>query len=1599
MIIVLVMVVLLTVLMLAYLLNSAADRRLSNSSLNQTITDQLARSASDIIIGDLKQEIASSAASTSTTIVSGSVTNTIYFPTLTGTGANQNYAGMLPMTNSAASATIPNLVRISVRNDPIAAPGVVSRASAASSSTASLNGRSVSSTKWNAHFLIPLASSTGTTVSSTAPVSTPSGTANFTAPDWVYVTNEEGPTIEPYTSPNKDSNGKTVTTNGRYAYAIYDEGGLLDVNVAGLPVPATTGTPTSTGSLTTAQGANKSSLALVDLTNLVDSGGNQLITAAAENALVGWRNYASLQWNFSTSGTNTDSITSGQFPTGFSFSSNNASDFFYNFGRGSSYAYLKSNNLAVGSNNLTDQQFITRQQLIAMQYALQQTVGFSPSALQYLTTFSRSLDQPSYAPNSSRPKTVSYSGDPALTGTYGTNTAGGNDDLINPSFLTVRVGTTVTGGRNDGSDLTAGDPLVKKRFALNRLAWITYEGPISDGSNVGTATTAAQVNAGNLDLQKIAGYLHDYYGLSYAFLSLGTKANIYNYFGLSWVIDNRAYGNSLYGTVSQYKWFYSHANTNAAGPFTSLPANGSSSFGPILRVGRPLSVTTPDPTRYVQDLATPREPDFFELLKASIVAGSKGRTATIQAGTTKEVGGSTITAGSPDDFQSKLDSSLEFQTIQIGANIIEQSRLDGYPVQILYNDGSITATKEFSGTENLPYIYGVRTGVVQGAAPTFKNNYMPQPQTDSSYTYYGSYQYTAASPAPNPLPVLTNTGYNVIMAFPIIWNPHDENCPRCATDSSGNPLTDSAGNALFPTSFRIVADSIDPDDITPTPTGSYSTFQLSAGCAIANASLSGTTTAGKVSLINADTLSGSATFVTGGPFTSLSQWTALNTKFYLSAESTALTFTIDDVNSPSSIYFFREPTLLISPNVPYGSSLAAGGSTNCLNPTATSSYPPTSTFPALRASAYMDMTSGALYTTDTTNTFTTTTTNNGSLNLSPMLGIYLGVIPCAYYWDLVTPKETYQYNASGTLTANFKLPCPLTPSLASVPVTYRMQYQAPSAAGGGWMTYDAKYASSVGDTAIYLKYFNNWTYVSGTALGSRSYCEGYDPRTSRFSMPFQVMAGTGASPPGVFSSNGSEPYGYAVSSGTYVLGKSWTISPANTATFGWLGGANASKVQDINSRLSSVTGTLVKSNEIMTMRPDIALGFYSAWETTGNSGVDTQFPLAQGWTLNNSNHAVYPGLLEINNPNYMPTSSGTVVTCQSTASVPNSPGGSAIDPSFLPNASGTLTQYYADCDGVVRRAAGAYFTDATGSYTTTATPGTYPGLPLATAHTVQNATGANVAQQQVQSRPIILHRPFRSVAELGYVFSGTPFKNLDFFTPESGDSPLLDVFCIDDSDNVNGMVAGKVNLNTRQIPVLQAILTGAYKDEEVNYLGNYVPNNKYIKVLPAIAGAASGNEAYNIAKLLTNRTSGTGGSGPAWGPLEFVSDLVGRYVGPQGSYNGTTNLTSGQPYDGFSSDLKAVSAFQWSGDSAVLEYSNAQIQRFREAPIRALSAVGQTRVWNLMIDVIAQKGKFPSSAANLDNFYVAGEQRYWVHVAIDRFTGQVIDKQIEVVEQ
>lgn len=313
-----------------------------------------------------------------------------------------------------------------------------------------------------------------------------------------------------------------------------------------------------------------------------------------------------------------------------------------------------------------------------------------------------------------------------------------------------------------------------------------------------------------------------------------------------------------------------------------------------------------------------------------------------------------------------------------------------------------------------------------------------------------------------------------------------------------------------------------------------------------------------------------------------------------------------------------------------------------------------------------------------------------------------------------------------------------------------------------------------------------------------------------------------------------------------------------------------------------------------------------------------------------------PGLISQNNPNATGNSWGSQVDGDSTQ------------------------QYYADPDGVVRRAMGA-FVPPTGN---TAPASTTIGLPLA------KTAGSGALANQSQSRPVILNRPFRSVSELGYAFSDTPWKNLDLSTPESGYSALLDVFCLQNTERVDPVIAGRVNLNTRRKPVLEAILGDAGKD--VNNV--------------ASAGLTSG-ESASLASLLVARTM-TDQSNGGKGPLVNIGDLVGRWVGKTAAPLGGTD--GSLSYDGFSADLGSV----FSADPTM-----NNIQRFRNAPIRALSAVGTTRVWNLLIDLIVQSGRFPSHASTFSNFIVEGEQHCWLHLAIDRATGEIVDQQLEIVRE
>ena len=71
--------------------------------------------------------------------------------------------------------------------------------------------------------------------------------------------------------------------------------------------------------------------------------------------------------------------------------------------------------------------------------------------------------------------------------------------------------------------------------------------------------------------------------------------------------------------------------------------------------------------------------------------------------------------------------------------------------------------------------------------------------------------------------------------------------------------------------------------------------------------------------------------------------------------------------------------------------------------------------------------------------------------------------------------------------------------------------------------------------------------------------------------------------------------------------------------------------------------------------------------------------------------------------------------------------------------------------------------------------------------------------------------------------------------------------------------------------------------------------------------------------------------------------------------------------------------------------------RMREAVIRALADGGQTRVWNIMLDLIVQSGKLARRAGDLSQFSKEAERRVWVFLAIDRLTGEVLDQQVEDV--
>jgi len=284
---------------------------------------------------------------------------------------------------------------------------------------------------------------------------------------------------------------------------------------------------------------------------------------------------------------------------------------------------------------------------------------------------------------------------------------------------------------------------------------------------------------------------------------------------------------------------------------------------------------------------------------------------------------------------------------------------------------------------------------------------------------------------------------------------------------------------------------------------------------------------------------------------------------------------------------------------------------------------------------------------------------------------------------------------------------------------------------------------------------------------------------------------------------------------------------------------------------------------------------------------------------------------------------------------PNAAGGS----------TGTYFTAYQDPDGIQRIADSGLFPTPS-AVTAPATAGNPYYDPNDTASTAGQRTG---------DRPIVLNRPLASVGELGYVCRDDPWRSLDFFSVFNGastsaDSGLLDLFTVTDSPNT--VVAGRVNLNTQNTAVLAAILSGTLAD---------VPGN-------TMSSPYSLSDPKDMATALATYTSST--------------------TTPQALVNKDQLVTK------FNPTTLPVGA---TASSPFGSTDEQNVKPFREAFVRSLADVGQTRTWNLMIDLVAQAGKYPSVATTKDQFIVEGERHYWLHVAIDRFTGKVIDQQLELV--
>ncbi len=1258
---ILAMVALLSVLVVLILARATLNRQISSSSSGQQKADQLAQGALDVILNDLRQEIAAG----SRVLPANSATynsQNVYLPNSNLTIVPA-FAGYAP---TATSDPLPNLLKRSAYGVPFfpsANPALYNfnqyppsnlASNLNTGSSSSIDGRSISSTRWNKPMLM-----------------NPAQLSNFTPPDWVLLTRAGPQAFAAWNPALKDSSSTSSYVIGRYAYTVYDEGGLLDATTAGCVTSLTADFDKS---------SKRGRLGQADLTALPG------LAQADVDKIVLWRNATTANAPTNPAQSYFDYLFHGSFATG---------SFQYN-----TTAPVDPTSAFRTTLN-GDQTFLSRQDLLNFFDFTFGSGAAQDAALPYLGTFSRELNAPSYCPPNPVPtssNTLSTAPSPVVATQYeyATNAESATLPNGNPNpnrdFPSVKF---ANGGTMwDGTVVTAGEPLMRRRFALSRLQLIQAK----------ISNPAATTN----------------------------DAAIHNYFGL------------IYSS-STGKWTYTSPDSNTVAT----------------------SIKTLD---QVAQLNPPREPDFFELLQAGILNGSLGKTAGTDLNGNSTSGSETVA----------YDSRTDFQIIQIGANIIDQSGADPAPTTITYGGtpsaGQPADFYDFFGVGNLPYI----SRVSQVLYRPYVAGGIYDPVTGLGNPYG-----TGTHPQPNGPWYRPNV--SAWLQFEL-WNPHQ------------GPET---GPAL---PLRIYA--------------------------VGTAS---------VVVFNSDNNNGGDNWVlwAGNPDPT-KEAVAYGSKTFDPSETIAV---------PSSAYtqadYFREPQTLTS-------SL---GVTVSLPEDHLQEGPEQNPFCNGAGWDFIGLKTGDAFAPDygaedpnNSNTTYYPVVNGAAMNPSDG-GITAGAGGISFYLQCEYPAgsgnwKTIQRIKNCVVTADTNTPLP-----------------------SSWLKCQPEDKSWL----VPAHSLTSVQAANGSTINKSAYRMLPDPRTDRF---------------GVFESYRENPTQSELAGPSY----NETVLPSvpgNTTRglFGYYWWLGRMRVPNTYSYLSGY-------GPAYGAHPYAYSGWYDDYD---NSGI---------WNVPDG---VWAGLLMINSPN-IPASISSGVT-------------------YFPFQK----YFYADNDGIVR-GGDAYYADG----------GDHDANGFTDAFGAQMGTAGTARPE----RPVMLNRPFRSPGELGYVHRGAPWKSLDFFTPDSADAGLLDLFCLDDQD----VVAGTVDLNTRNAPIVQAILQGEAKNEL------------------ASSASASGDpvfstsDATTLAGLLVTERFGTTA---ATGPLVNRSELVTRFLAQN---TASTNNTS-FPLN----------------------------KTRREALVRPLAAVGNSRTWNLLIDIIAQSGRYPTSASSLTQFQIEGEKRYWWHLAIDRITGQIVDSQLEPV--